>query len=379
MSERGRMPGVQRLAVPLMLVVAAVSLVLVALSDGSRAESAARARAAKPVEGSSRGERIPAVTIGWVGDIVLGSRYGVPANGGRDLLASVRPLLRDVDVMIGNLEGAIGTSGAAKCVIGTPNCFAFQAPPIAANTLAWAGFDVVNLANNHAYDYGQIGLQETMSHLERAGVKHTGARKQITLMRQRRVTIAVLGFAAYPWSARLDDIPAAVELVKRARASAHVVVVTMHAGGEGTDEMHTPRGKEIAFGESRGKTRAFAHAVINAGADVVFGSGPHVIRGVERWRDALIIYSTGNFIGYNALPTTGELALSALTRVTINRHGLLLEGEWIPLRLIPPGQPRIDKRKRTSAEVAAELSVADFQQPGIRSNGHLITPSPPAS
>ena len=133
----------------------------------------------------------------------------------------------------------------------------------------------------------------------------------ITTRGSSGMSVAILGFAAYPWAARIDDIPAAVALVKRARVAADVVVVAMHAGGEGTDQMHTPIGPEVAFGEARGDTRAFAHAVIDAGAHIVFGSGPHVIRGVERRKNRLIVYSTGNFTGYNALPTTADLAFSA--------------------------------------------------------------------
>lgn len=76
----------------------------------------------------------------------------------------------------------------------------------------------------------------------------------------------------------------------------------MHAGGEGAAQTHTPVGEEIAFGERRGNTRAFAHAVVDAGADAVFGSGPHVIRGVELRRGVPITYSTGNFVGYTPSP-----------------------------------------------------------------------------
>ena len=234
-------------------------------------------------------------------------------------------MLREPDVMIGNLEGVIGTGGAAKCPPGTPNCFAFQAPPAAADTLAWAGFEVMNIANNHANDYGPGALRETLGHLRDAGVQATGAPGRITTLRRRGLTVAVLGFAAYPWAARLDDIPAAVALVRRARRNADVVVVTMHAGAEGVGETHTPLGEEVAFGEARGDTRAFAHAVVDAGASVVLGSGPHVIRGVERHRGGLIVYSTGNFAGYHTFPTAGLLGLSAVVTVRIDARGEVLE------------------------------------------------------
>ncbi len=362
------------MAAPLALLAAVISLVIVIATSGDgKGEFRATARAAESVKAAPRDESPASVTIGWLGDTVLGSRHGNPPNGGRDLLAGVRRLLREPDLMIGNLEGVIGTGGAAKCPMGTPNCFAFQAPPIAADTLAWAGFDVMNLANNHANDYGPAGLQETIRHLEANGIDHTGAPNQITRVEHDGMSVAVLGFAAYPWAARIDDIPAAVELVKRARAAADVVVVTMHAGGEGTDQMHTPIGPEVAFGEARGDTRAFAHAVIDAGAHIVFGSGPHVIRGVERWKNRLIVYSTGNFTGYNALPTTGDLPLSALTRVEITRSGRTRDGEWISLRILGSGTPTVDTTATNSAARSAELSAVDFPGPGIRPDGSLVT------
>nr|MBA2516302.1 CapA family protein [Solirubrobacterales bacterium] len=272
------------------------------------------------------------ISVGWAGDTVLGSRHGIPPNGGRDLLSGVRDTLLEPDVMIGNLEGVVGTRGAAKCPLATPNCFAFQAPPVAADTLAWAGFDVMNLANNHANDYGPLGLADTTASLNSAQVMHTGLGPQIAVIRRKGVSVAVIGFAAYPWAARLDDIPAAVRLVHEAAQVADVVVVVMHAGGEGTGQMHTPVGEEVAFGERRGDTRAFAHAVVDAGADAVFGSGPHVIRGVELRRNAPIIYSTGNLVGYHTFPTTGALALSAIVEVRIDARGRFLGGGWTPLR-----------------------------------------------
>ena len=107
-----------------------------------------------------------------------------------------------------------------------------------------------------------------------------------------------MGFSPYPWSAPLNDIPAAADLVRRAARRADVVIVLMHAGAEGADQIHTPYGTQYFFGEDRGNVRAFAHAMVKAGADLVFGSGPHVIRGIERYRDRLIAYSLGNFAGW---------------------------------------------------------------------------------
>ena len=124
----------------------------------------------------------------------------------------------------------------------------------------------------------------------------------------RGTRVAVLGFAPYPWAQSLLDLPAAQALVRKADTWADLVVVTMHAGAEGADHEHVDPGTERFLGESRGNVVAFAHAVVRAGADLVVGSGPHVLRGMEWYRGRLIAYSLGNFVGYGTLNTSGPRA-----------------------------------------------------------------------
>ena len=99
----------------------------------------------------------PGPTIVWGGDTTLGSSYGRPPDRGWPQLAPVASVLRRADFAALNLEGTFGSGGASKCGGGSSNCFAFQAPPANASTLARAGVDVVNQANNHAYDFGPAG------------------------------------------------------------------------------------------------------------------------------------------------------------------------------------------------------------------------------
>ena len=98
-------------------------------------------------------------------------------------------------------------------------------------------------------------------------------------------------------------------------------MVAIHAGAEGSDQIHVPHGAEYFLGENRGNSRAFTHAAIDAGADLVVGSGPHVIRGVEWYHHRLIAYSTGNFAGYHNFSLGGTLSLSAIFRVTLKPDG----------------------------------------------------------
>jgi hypothetical protein len=235
----------------------------------------------------------------------------------------------------------------------------FRAPASYARVYSRAGFDVLNVANNHSYDFGAKGSAATVRALDRARIGHAGRGGQIELRRVRRTTVALIGFAPYGWASTLRDLPAARALVGQASRRADVVVVMMHAGAEGGDQTHTPHGVERAFGENRGDTRAFAHAVVDAGADLVVGSGPHVVRGLELYRGRLIAYSLGNFLAYNTLIRGGVLSLSGILRVRLDGSGRPLAARWVSIRLVDPGVPRV-ARSGASARLVSHLSREDF-------------------
>lgn len=302
------------------------------------------------------------IEIGWVGDTTPGSKYGLPPDGGRALFARVRDRLRAPDLTIANLEGTYSEGGPSKCDDSDSKfCFAFQAPPSYADALRWAGIDLVSLANNHTNDYFARGLEQTKTALERNDVKYTGLPGQVAVVRVDGLKVAVLGFSPYSWNQSLLDIPAAEALARRADKKADVVVVLIHAGAEGVDQTHTPEGTEYAFGENRGDPRAFAHAVVDAGADLVLGSGPHVIRGVERYRGKLIAYSLGDFAGWHTFGTGGALGLSGLLTVKVDENGRIRGGRWLSLRLEPPGVPEVDS-SHVAARLVRRLSAEDFSK-----------------
>ncbi|MGI9657753.1 MAG: CapA family protein, partial [Gaiellaceae bacterium] len=219
-----------------------------------------------------------AVTISAVGDIVMGTPlFGFPPEEGKTFFDAVEPLL-DGDLVLGNLEGTLSSGGVPRCNAEAKNCFSFQTPPSYARWLSKAGFTTLNLANNHAYDFGAGALEQTRAALRQRGLRHTGAPGQITVHRVGKIRIAVVGFSTYRWSADLRDIDAASKLIKEAGRHGHVVVVTMHAGAEGAQHTHVRRGVERFLGQNRGDPVRFAHAAVDAGADLVVGHGPHVLR-----------------------------------------------------------------------------------------------------
>ena len=298
------------------------------------------------------------VTIAWVGDTVLASKYGTPPAAGRRSMTPVVGPLRAADIAFGNLEETLSSLPDRKCGASS-NCFAFQAPPSYAKLMRSAGFDVVNLANNHADDFGAAGARSTESALRTVGVRWTGRPGQVTVVRRNGVRVALLGFAPYKWASRLEDIGAARALVRVAAQKADLVVVAIHAGAEGSTATHVPHGAETFLGENRGDSRRFAHTVIDAGADLVVGSGPHVIRGMERYHGRLIAYSTGNFAGYKNFGTAGTLSLSAILSVQLRGDGLFAGGRWISLRLDADALPHPDP-SAASARLVAQLSRQDF-------------------
>jgi hypothetical protein len=378
-NNRERRRRIRRRRLVLLVVVAVVALAAAAGvraltgSTGSpspRSGAAAGSGAAKQTPstrpsasgGSAASASLAStvITVGWVGDTTPGSMYGMPPDGGRALFGSLRPLLSKPDLMIANLEGTYSTAGPSKCSgASAADCYAFQAPPSYAEALAWSGIDLVNIANNHSMDYLTRGFAQTQAALKKAGVAYAGPPNAVTIVHVRGLRVAVMGFSPYPWSAPLNDIPAAARLVRRAAAEANVVIVLMHAGAEGVGEIHTPHGSESAYGEDRGDVRAFSHSMIDAGADLVLGSGPHVIRGIERYRNHLIAYSLGNFAGWHNFGLGGNLSLSGLLTVKIEGTGRILGGRWLSLYVGQPGVPGID-RSNTSAHLVSSLSAGDF-------------------
>lgn len=316
------------------------------------------------------------VTIGWAGDTTPGSKYGNPPNAGRALFEYVRTYTSEPDIMVANLEGTFGTGGPSKCDgRDSSACYAFQAPPTNAAALAWAGIDVVNLANNHSNDYFTAGLKTTRESLSANGVGYTGLNGVIPVKEVDGVKVAFLGFSPYSWSPNIGDLARARALVQQADEAADVVVVLMHAGAEGSDKTRTPKGAETAYGEFRGDSRAFAHAVIDAGADLVLGSGPHVIRGMEQYKGRLVAYSLGNFAGWKNFSRSGNLALSGLLTARVAGDGRVLGGTWLPLRIADPGVPKVDSSD-ASLSLVRKLSQTDFASPVIPAADGSFTVAP---
>ncbi|MEU4691768.1 CapA family protein [Actinoplanes sp. NPDC023714] len=322
--------------------------------------SAAPATAGKPVEESAT---VESISLSATGDIIMGSAPNkLPANGGDGFFDSVAKGLAS-DLVMGNLEQPLtGDTGTSKC--GSParaNCFAFRSPPSYAEHLKDAGFQLLNTANNHSKDYGTAGYRNTVEALEAAGLEHTGAQDQITVVDVKGVKVAVVGFSPYAGANNLNDLDAAAEVVEKAKSEADLVVVQVHMGAEGSDKQHVKPGNELFFGENRGDPIKFSHTVIDAGADLVVGHGPHVLRGMEFYKGKLIAYSLGNFAGGGkTLSGAGVLKYAGILHVSLTKDGSYAGGKFLSTYMSATGVPTRDAKNERGRELVNDLSAADF-------------------
>ncbi|MEE8521496.1 MAG: CapA family protein [Gemmatimonadota bacterium] len=296
--------------------------------------------------------------------------YVVPFPDPNELLSPLRPLVDDSDIVLLNIEGAIGAGPApAKCRPGSTRCYAFRQPVSTAAALrrfAEPASLVGNVANNHALDAGIAGYGATIDHLRQAGVHVTGTDTLATLVPSPAGdTVAILGFSPFVAGPDPRDLAAVRRHVARAARHSPRVVVTMHMGAEGGDAQRTPNEAEQMFGEDRGNSVAFAHAAVEAGASLVVGHGPHVLRAVEWVGDALVLYSLGNTLTYGPFNLSEPSNIGAIACVTLDREGRVTAAVLRSAFQVPPGIVAADPDHRGAALIDS-LSALDFPGTGAR-------------
>jgi poly-gamma-glutamate capsule biosynthesis protein CapA/YwtB (metallophosphatase superfamily) len=293
------------------------------------------AAAATPDGTSIRLATVPdTITLVAGGDVHGEGRVHALLDRGGDPLSAVADVVGAADVAVVNLETAVGSSGSPEA-----KEFTFQADPALVRSLARSGVDVVNLANNHARDFGTGALLETFAHVDAAGLVRVGAGGDAAdayaprLVATPSGTVAFVGLtqvlspgwaatATQPGLASGHDRAAAVDAVRSAAAMADSVVVTVHWGVE-LDRCASTAQRDLA------------HALVAAGADVILGSHPHVLQGIDRIDGALVAYSLGNLVWYHSrLPS----AQTALLHVTL-QSGTVTAYDVMPVVIDGDGRP----------------------------------------
>ncbi len=228
----------------------------------------------------------------------------------------IAPVLRGADVTFVNLENPLSD--------GSPLRGAFRGNGRFADALAWAGVDVVSVANNHSFDAGEAGLLETLDHLRRAGVSPAGAgrnlneARQAVFLEQNGVRLVVLAYTQFvnlgvecfanqerSGVAPMDPL-LMVEDIGRASRQADIVAVAVHWGSSATREVFE-------------RNREFARELLDAGADIVLGGHNPDPMGIEVYKGKVIIYSPGHLIFDHTNPGWSD---NHLTRLVLGTEGV---------------------------------------------------------
>ncbi|MBV5262160.1 CapA family protein [Synechococcus moorigangaii CMS01] len=315
------------------------------------------------------------ITLKAVGDMAPGTRYSKTPQLDQkmQMFAGVEGQLAWSDLLIGNLETTLTNHPYAAKDTSRPNVFAFRTAPSYANLLKDAGFQALSIANNHTFDYGQQGFQDTQATLTDIGIVPVGVKNQIHYYQHKDLIVALIGFSTYSHHNTIQDLNTAVKLVQEADQSADIIVISVHAGAEGTGANHVRPGTEWFFGENRGDLHQFSRTLIDAGADLILGHGPHVLRAVELYQDRLIAYSLGNFVADGALSVASTLAESLILEISMSSEGHFLKGKIHPVRLNGQGFPVYDA-SGAAIKRLQQLTQRDFPATPltIQGDGQLL-------
>jgi uncharacterized protein YkuJ len=316
------------------------------------------------------------LSVIMVGDIMMGSDYptnNLPPDDGKNQFKAVGSTLKNADLTLGNLEGTLLTGGVCTKKIEKGRCYAFRTPPGWAMNLLDAGFDYMNLANNHMNDFGSGGIKATQNALGDAGLAYGGASRKVGQFEINGSKIAVVSFSTSPNTNSVFEIPNAQHIVAEQARLNDVVIVSFHAGGEGIKFLHTRDTFEYFMGWPRGNVVKFSRAVIDSGADFVWGHGPHVPRAMEIYNDRLIAYSLGNFCtwGFNL---GDERGYAPILKVVLDSNGIFQHGEITSVLQRTYNNLSLDSLHR-AAKLIKKLSIEDFPKtaPFISDQG-IISP-----
>ena len=275
------------------------------------------------------------ITIIGVGDMMLGTNYPTspnylpPDNDCHSLLEPVVDVLRNADLTFGNCEGTFSDKPEYARGCNDPKwCYRFSMPEKYVNCFVDAGFDVVSVANNHLRDLGTYGTKNTIRVIKESGLHYAG----LTTCPTDTFTMdgVKYGFCAFAPNEGTCQITNYINLkitVENLKKDCQIVIVSFHGGAEGSKHEHVTRKYEYFLGQNRGNVYKFAHLAIDAGADIVFGHGPHVTRAVELYKNRFIAYSMGNFCTYRRFNIKGVSGYAPIIKLWLNKDGEFIKGK----------------------------------------------------
>ncbi len=293
------------------------------------------------------------IKIKAVGDIMLGSvtpKEILPSENGNEFVKSAAHLLYGADIVFGNLEGSFITDEMEpkKCSEASrkrETCYEFGMPDYLAVSLKELGFNIMNQDNNHSEDYGYEGYLFTQEKLEELNIKYM-PKKGLAEFSINNLQIALATFGYSENSHNISDLENAKNVINSLNDKYDIIIVSFHGGAEGRDAVHIKDTTETYLGENRGNVIAFAHTVIDAGADMVIGHGPHVLRAMEVYKNKLIAYSLGNFLTYGNMNINGISGVNVILQTELNNStGDFIRGKLISIQQFGNGIPTLDETK----------------------------------
>jgi len=323
------------------------------------------------------------LTVATVGDMMIGTDFPdnrLPDDDALGFFAGVSDTLQQADLAVGNLEGVLLDGGEPVKKCSNPSaCWPFRSPTRYAAVYRDAGFDLLSLANNHARDFGEEGRDASMAALDAVGIRHSGREGTTASLEVNGIRVGFVAFSGTRGANPMLNPEAATAMVADLAAEHDVVIVSFHGGAEGIDALRLPFAEEEYYGEPRGDVVAFGRAMVDAGADLVFGHGPHVIRAMERYRGRIIAYSLGNFATYYGISVAGLKGIAPILVTTLDGNGAFVEGGVVSTRQVRPSGPTIDPAGE-ALDLLARLSRQDFGNPGIAfgPDGRITPVSRPA-
>ena len=181
-----------------------------------------------------------------------------------------------------------------------------------------------------------------MAALDSVGIRHSGREGTVASWMANGRRVALVAFAPNVGSNSLNDPQIGLPLVTQLAVTHDIVIVSFHGGAEGNGAEVLPFAREIFAGEDRGNVVEFAHAMVDAGADLVLGHGPHVVRPLELYRDRLIAYSLGNFATYYGISVEGIRGIAPILQCQLDDEGRFVSGRVIATTQLRPAGPSID-------------------------------------
>ena len=306
------------------------------------------------------------VKIIATGDLMLGTNINsnsfIPDNIGTNFFdADVQKILKNGDITFGNLEGAIcGNTGIPK-----NKKYVFAMADNSAEVLRSVGYNLLSTANNHALDMGIEGKKATEFSLMKNNIYYAGyADVPTTQFEVNNISYGFLAVSPNYGVVNVHDIKLIKEQVIELNNNCDIIIVSMHIGAEGKEHQHITRTQEYFMGEDRGNPFRFAREMIDSGADIILGHGPHVTRAIDIYKDRFIAYSLGNFCTINNIKIQGVNGIAPIIELIVDVDGRFISGKIHPTKQLYKGGVVLDD-DNTVIKLMQQLILKDFPKSKI--------------